>query len=291
MKPPAIRIFGISSYERPILFCFCLSLIFMAPSNAQHSSFKSPLGGILGSSGALEKSPWAIFSNPAGLSVLKKPVGGIGYQNDFYLKELSTRTAFASVPFHGSIFSGAFTHSGYQHFRKQQYHLALSKNLAPWLNMGLRFNYHLRYLTGRKNQRLLTLDAGWQLAASEKIHLGFHALNPARSQWHIEGQKENHLVVLATSVDYRPVSDVRLEAGLAKKLAFPPTLSMMVESQVHEAVTIKGTAVSAPLRFGLGTGIIWQSLGFEMGLMHHETLGFSSAFGLLYHLNHTTKKP
>jgi hypothetical protein len=247
--------------------------------------FKSPLGGILGTSGALEKTPWAFFSNPAGLSELKGPVGGIGYQNDFNLQELNTRAIFLCYPFQSAIFSGGFTHSGFQYFNTRQYHLALSKKMAPWLNMGLRINSHHRFQTGSYNHRIITVDAGWQLTVTEKIHLGCYMLNPARSQWHLEDLNENHSVVLAASMDYIPVSGVRLEAGLAKEMEFPPAFSLMIEHLAHKTVTIKGTAVSAPLRLGIGTGILWQSLGFDAGLMHHETLGFSSSFGILYHMD------
>lgn len=288
MKQPCFTQFG----EIPLccywLFFFCFILLSESP-NAQNTLFKSPTSGILGSNGAMEKSPWAFFTNPAGLSELSTAIAGIGYQNDFHLKELSARTAFASAPFHSTIFSGGFTHSGYQHFNTQQYSVGLARKMAPWLAMGLRFNYHHRYQSNSHNAHLVTLDAGWQIAASEKIQLGFYALNPARSPWHLEDEKEEHPAFLATSVAYSPVSGLQMEAGLAKEMAFPPTFSLMLSSQVHKSIRLRGTAASAPLRFGLGSGVVWQNMRFDMGLTHHETLGFSSAFGLLYQLSNPSK--
>lgn len=268
---------------------FCLFILCTHAAHAQTSLFKSPTSGIIGSNGAMEKSPWAFFTNPAGLSELPTAVAGIGYQNDFHLKELSARTALVSIPFRSTIFSGGFTHSGYQHFNTQQYSGGLSKKLAPWLNMGVRFNYHQRHQNENQKAHLITLDAGWQLAPSEKVHLGFYTLNPARSPWLLEDGKEEHPTLMATSVAYNPVSGLQLEAGLAKEMAFPPTFSLLLSSQVHKSICLRGTAASAPLRFGLGSGIEWQNLRFDMGLAHHETLGFSSAFGLLYQLTTSTK--
>lgn len=284
MKPPFIHFIWEYPSKRYSIYSTCLLLLFLTPSKAQHVWFKSPTSGILGSSGALDKCSWAFYTNPAGLSELKGSVAGIGYQNDFHLKELSTRTAFVSFPFKAAIFSGGYTHSGFQHFYTQQFQLAFARNLAPWLNMGLRFNYHLRYQTGSKTSQLTTLDAGWQLAVSENIHMGFYALNPAQTQWRFVDANESQPVALAASVDYTPVSGLRLETGLVKEMDFPPSLSFLVDSQIHQAISVKGSATSSPLRFGLGTGILWQSITFDMGLMHHETLGLSSSFGILYHL-------
>ncbi len=288
MKQPCYTLYGALPL-RYYLLSFCFFFLSANAPLAQNPLFKSPTSGILGGSGALEKSLWAFFTNPAGLSELSTAVAGIGYQNDFHLKELSARTAFVSVPFRTVNFSGGFSHSGYQHFNTQQYSLALARKLAPWLNMGVRFNYHHRHQSGSQNAQLITLDAGWQLAPSEKIHLGFYALNPARNQWHQEDLEEDHGPLMATSVAYLPVSGLQLEAGLAKEMAFPPTFSLMLTSQVHKTMTLRGTAASAPLRFGLGSGLVWQNIHFDMGLAHHETLGFSSAFGLLYQLSNPTK--
>ncbi len=288
MRQPYFTPYGRMPFRYLSLYC-CLFLIFQTSPTAQNTWFKSPTSGILGSNGAMEKSPWAFFTNPAGLSELPTAVAGIGYQNDFQLKELSVRSAFICAPFQTVNFSGGFSHSGYQYFNTQQYSFALAKQLAPWLNMGLRFNYHNRYQSGNQNAHLITLDAGWQLAPSEKIHLGFYVLNPAGSQWHLENLEEDHGPLMAASVAYFPVSGLQLEAGLAKEMAFPPTFSLMLSNQVHKTIRLRGTAASAPLRFGLGSGIVWQNIHFDMGLAHHETLGFSSAFGLIYQLANPTK--
>jgi hypothetical protein len=288
MKPHCNTRYGTLSLPFYLLF-FCFFILSPDKSHAQNTVFKSPTSGILGSNGAMEKSPWAFFTNPAGLSELPKAVAGIGYQNDFHLKELSASSAFMSFPIGTTLFSGGFTYSGFQHFNTQQYSAGLSRKMAPWLNMGVRFNYHHRHQSNSQNARLITLDAGWQIAPSEKIHLGFYTLNPARSPWHLEDGKEEHPTFMATSVAYRPVSGLQLEGGLAKEMAFPPTFSLMVSSQVHPSICLRGTAASAPLRFGLGSGIEWQNISFDMGVAHHETLGFSSAFGLLYQLSNPTK--
>lgn len=289
MKRPCFTLSGGYLPLLHLFLCACLFIPFQASLKAQNACFKSPTSGILGASGALEKTPWAFFTNPAGLSELSTALAAIGYQNDFHLKELSARTAFASVPFRAATLSAGFTHSGYQYFNTQQYSFALAKKLAPWLNMGVRFNYLHRHQRGSQNAQLITLDAGWQIAPSERIHLGFYVLNPARSQWDLEDWKEDHPLLMATSLAYMPAAGLQLEAGLAKEMQFPPTISLMLTSQVHKTINLRGTAASSPLRLGLGSGIVWQNIQFDMGLAHHETLGFSSSFGLLFLLANNYK--
>jgi hypothetical protein len=288
MKQPCFALF----HELPLRYflLLCLIILLQTSQNAQSTSFKSPTNGILGTSGAMEKSPWAFFTNPSGLSELTMPVAGIGYQSDFHLKELSARTAFASLPLRVAVLSGGFTHSGYELFNTQQYSFALARRLAPWLNMGLRFNYLYRHLSANQNVSLITLDAGWQIAPSDKFQLGFFVLNPASSQWILEDEEEDQPMLMATSVAYIPVKGLQLEAGLAKEMEFPPNISLMISCQVHKAITIRGSAASAPLRFGLGSGILWQNIQFDMGLAHHETLGLSSSFGIFYQLKQTLIK-
>jgi len=254
-------------------------------SYSQHSSFKNPANEILGNKGTLEKGPWAFFTNPAGLSDIDYIIIGIGNQNDFLIQELNARTIFASIPYKSSTLTAGYTYTGFRLFNIQEYNFALAKQLAPWLNMGIRFNYSNRQQNGKMKAQIFTINAGWQLIPLEQIQLGFYMRNPTQNKWRTDYESKNSQTLIATSLAYHPSKNIVLEAGISKYIDYDPSVSLMLTSKIYKTISIKGNVSSSPLRIGLGSSLTWQNSQFDIGLSHHETLGLSSAIGLIYNLS------
>lgn len=269
--------------SRAIAFIIIL-LLHVSTIHLKAVTFKAPSGQLLGRNGALNDDAWSFFSNPAGVAKMLTPVAGIGYQNDYFLNELSSRSALFVIP--NSLFVGAagFSHFGFSHFSLQQYSLMAARELAPWLNMGMRFNYHLRQQIGSNNYGLLTIDAGLQFFPDEKASIGFFVSNPAQVKWDLEEVVEYHPTFVASAIQYQPVSALKFELGVAKEMETLASVSFFMEGALHPQVLLRCGAASSPLRLGFGAGLLWQSLIFDIGMNHHSTLGLSSSFGILFNL-------
>ena len=271
----------------------CYLLFFLtiltSPIFTQSFLFKNPVDHGIGRNGALGSGAWSFFSNPSGITTIKVPSAGIGYSSGFHIKELASKAAFASIP--TSYFTGAvgFTHFGFQNFNMQQYSLAAARQLAPWLQMGVRFNYFLRHQTGSETFGITTLDAGLQIKPDPKVSIGFFTVNPAQVKWNLHDWEEYQLSAVAAALAYNPASEVSLEIGVLKNSDYPPETSFAIEAPVHKMVVLRGAAVTNPFRLGFGSSLLWQSMGFDIGFNHHATLGFSSSFGMMFYLGSFTR--
>lgn len=260
--------------------------IFLSISSAfsQGVLFYSPVDQAIGRTGALTSSGWSFFSNPSGIAKSDVASAGVGYYSGFHIKELSSRAAFVNIPTSLVNVSGGFTHYGFEHYSLQQYSLATAKQLAPWMRLGVKFNYLLRHQTGSENFGLTTLDAGVQLEPDPKFAVGFYVVNPARMQWKLHDWNEYHPSAVSAALAYKPTVFLSVELGVVKSNEHPAEVSFAIEAPVHEMVVLRGAMVSKPLRLGFGAGFNWQSIDFNVGFNHHQTLGFSSAFGLLFNI-------
>jgi len=247
--------------------------------------FSSPVEGVLGKSGAADQTPWAFFSNPAGLAYIDQPLAGIGYSSDYHLKELSSRALFAVVPTKWLVVGGGFVHHGFEHFNYQQYSVTTSRQMAPWLNLSLRPNITVRHQTGIEDRSLFTLDAGLQFQPHDQVKVGFYANNPAQTRWRFYGEEdEYHPSMVGAAITYFPSSNVDMELGILKQNLESAHISFVLSAPIHSNVILRGAVSSAPIRLAFGMGLSWQGFTFDMGMNHHALLGFSSAFGITYSL-------
>jgi hypothetical protein len=275
-----IRTISLTRYKRQLAFlfaCFCCIGVYSQPS-----IFRNPADGILTGNGASSITPWSIFTNPAGTAMVESPLVGIGYQNDYQLCELSSRAIFIAIPTRLVNISGEGIQSGFKLFNTQKYSLILSRNMAPWLNLGLKASHLIRHLSGYNNHQLTLFDAGFQLFPSESVHMGFYVTNPAQLKWDLPEGEEYYPTLMASSVAYKPSKKLLVELGVQKEMEFATQLSYLMEVHLHKQVVVRGAASSQPIRLAFGTGISWQNLTFDMGLNHHASLGFSSAFGITF---------
>lgn len=280
----------IVSHSLALSFWLILFLSFPIFLWAQQQ-FRSPVEGMLGKSGAADQTPWAFFSNSAGLALIDKPLVGVGYSSDYHLKELSSKALFVVFPSQWLVVGGGFVHQGFEHFNYQQYSMTASRQMAPWLNLSIRPNITVRHQTGIEDRSLFTLDAGLQLKTHDQVKIGFYANNPAQSRWRFDGEGgEYHPSVVGAAITYFPSSNVDMELGILKQNIESTSISFALSAPIHSNVILRGAASSAPIRLAFGMGLSWQSFTFDMGMNHHASLGFSSAFGITYSLPNVEKR-
>ncbi len=267
---------------RFILSLFILYLFSIYNISAQEQ-MKTPVEGIIGKSGALDKSAWAFFTNSAGLSDVEDITAGLGYSNDYNLKELSSRSLFLIFPTKYLVVSGGFVHQGFDKFNTQHYNIAFSRKMAPWLNLSVRPHFIIRHQEQLEDIYLFTVDAGLQLFPSDKVRFGFFIDNPAQSKWVLHNDEEEYQTTInRLAFGYSPSSNVDMEVGVFKQDGYKTNISYSMSGSLHKNVILRGAVSSSPIKFGLGIGVKWQGLLFDMGLSNHSTLGISSAFGITY---------
>ena len=106
-------------------FFSILLLSFSLVSNAQNYNAKS---NALGGCGLTQNSVWSNFTNQAGLAKINQFIIGVGTDNSFGIKELSTHTAVFALPVSGGVFGLNVTYTGFELYNESKIGLAFAKN-------------------------------------------------------------------------------------------------------------------------------------------------------------------
>ena len=267
-----------------LFISFYLWCVFPAILFSQQS-YGDPEAYVLGKSGTVSNTPWSLYANPSGLATSVHPVFGMGYCNDFQLKELSSRTLLMVWPGKDCVIAGGVMQDGCEVFNYQQYNVAVARQMAPWLRLAVRPVLTVRHQWGVSDETIFTMDAGFQILPVNNVTLGFYSTNPAMSKWqYADGYEEYYPTTVAVGVAYRPANELEMEFGVLKLTDTSPLFSFGITKPVFESVILRGAVSTSPVRIGLGTSVNWRAFSVDVGVRHHASLGLSSSFGLLYHL-------
>jgi hypothetical protein len=248
-------------------------------------TYHDPEAYILGKSGTVSVSPWSLYTNPSGLATVAHPVVGMGYSNDYQLKELSARTLLMVWPGNGYVIAGGVMQDGCEAFNYQQYNLTMARQMAPWLRMAVRPVLTVRHQSYVADETIFTLDAGFQILPVNTVTLGFYITNPAMSKWkYADDYTEYYPTIAAAGVAYRPDNALEMEFGILKLPETSPLFSFGITRPVVDQVILRGAVSTSPVRVGLGTTVKWHAFSIDVGVCHHASLGLSSSFGLFFQL-------
>lgn len=155
-------------------------ILFMAANvQAQIHEAATPFSGMANAGGAFF-SPWCVYTNQAGIARLEENYAGISYRHIFDLKELSTKTAFVVHPFTWGTAGITYTHFGYEKYSEQMAGIAWGKQLADFLDIGVKVDYLFSKVAEQAGIRqTVFFETGLIFTLPYEIRIGLHAYNPA----------------------------------------------------------------------------------------------------------------
>jgi hypothetical protein len=149
--------------------------------------------------------------------------------------------------------------------------------------MGFRFRYILRTISGTNTDGVSVVDAGLRYGISEKLHLGVMALNPARRTISDEYNEQSLPALLALACDVRFSSAFVLTAGLSQDVTRAVQsygLGLVVD--ILGSATLRGAVSARPVLFSVGASVNPGAFELSVASRHHERLGMSPSFGVVY---------
>ena len=271
------------------LLILLLGVWVSAVSAQEYNLFNNPVDYGVGRTGAVTVNTWSHFSNPSGISDMTDLVAGIGYNNLYGIKELDSKAAICIIPTNLLIIGVGYVYYGFEYFNIQQGNLSFARNIAPWCKMGMRFNYFSKRQIHSETLHLFTIDAGLQLKPSEKVGIGFYAVNPMAIKWRLPDWEDYQTSFLAAALLYEPIKELSFEVGIIKNIKLPTELSFSLNVPLHDQVILRGAVLTNPVRLGFGGGFKWKPVTIDLAFNHHSVLGFSSSFGLLFSITQLIK--
>ncbi len=264
------------------VFLAFTSSIFHAPSSiAQgNSSFGARSSGIANASVSLSDL-WSAQNNQAGLGFLKNYSAGVYYQNQFMLKELSTKAfAFAAPGKHGT-FGVCVSSFGYSLFSQNKYGLGFGKAFGNNISAGIMMDYLETNISESGKKGSLVAEAGIQAKPTKELTIGMHVFNPTRTKL-ADHNEERIPTIMRLGADYK-FSDkvfvaIETEKDMDKKAMFKAGLEYKPVKELYlRAVISTNPALNC---FGLGLEL--KHFKLDLSSTYHSTFGFSPQVGLIY---------
>ena len=225
---------------------------------------------------------WSSFNNQALLAFNNSFGFGINYENRFGIMELGTRTAGVLIPAGKASVGAAYSHFGYNDFKRDVAGLACGMKLSEIIAAGVQIDYFSVRTSGEyNNYNSITFETGLIVSPSDNIMIGLHLFNPVPNSLRKNSQ---------------PVS-IRIGAGInLSKILFAgaeaemSTGSNLILRTGFEYEAVKNLRLRAGFStqnnsFCFGTGYQIGIVKIDLGFATHEMLGVTSSISLIFKIH------
>ena len=256
-------------------FFYILLLSFSLISSAQNYDAKS---NALGGSGLIQNNIWSNFTNQAGLAEINQFIIGVGTENSFGIKELSTHTAVFALPVNGGVFGLNIAYTGFELYNETKIGLAFGKRLSKSFNVGIQIDYLGMYADeSTNNSNKFTFEIGAQKKLMQKLTLGAHIFNPIGVKLN---KDENIPSIFKLGLRYDANEKVaiftegELESEQNAKLKFG------LEYKIIKQLQLRTGFSTNPAKNSFGIGYTLNNMQLDIAVNRHQLLGYSPQFSV-----------
>lgn len=228
------------------------------------------------------KDNWSQFSNQAGIANIEEISIGAGFQNAYFIKELSTNVLAFALPTKSGVFGVNYTYFGYPKFNQNKFGLAFGKKLGKKISAGIQINYLYTHIEGEYgSQGLATGDIGIITEPINDFFLAAHVSNFWRAKY--SGADEIYLPMLfKLGASYLLYETALISAEIEKDLEFPVIFKSGLEFNLNNIFFLRFGIASNPMVFSFGFGYKLEPFNVNIAFSKHPVLGYSPAITLEY---------
>lgn len=252
----------------------------------------TPLGARssgLGNASASLSDLWSVQNNQAGLGFVKNFSGGVFYQNQFMLKELSTKAfAFAAPTKHGT-FGMCISNFGYSLFSQNKYGLAFGKAFGKNISAGVMMDYLETSISEYGKKGSFVAEAGIQVTPLKGLTLGMHVFNLTRTKLS-DYNDERIPTIMRLGANYRFSGKVFLALEAEKDIDKKAVAKVGLEYRPVNELFLRAGISSNPTLNCFGIGLELKHFKLDLSSTYHSTFGFSPQMGLMYEFEKADKK-
>jgi len=257
-------------------------LVFLSSPANSGDPYRFPAGADRAGMGSVcltGKGFWASFRNQALLAANRPLSAGINYENRFSISELGTRTAGVIIPAGTASLGIAYSHFGYNHFRRELAGLGCGMALSENIDAGIQIDYIAEKTSGEYSDRhCLTFEAGLLVSPKENVYIGIHVFNPVPNSLRSSflptavragaGIELNRVLFAAAETEMSSGENLIIRTGF--------------EYRVFEKLQLRGGFSTENTSFSFGLGYLLKSLQLDLAFVTHERLGITSSASLLF---------
>lgn len=264
--------------QKQLLLSLLLYTTFSQTSANEPAGARSTgMGGV----SVIHSDLWSVKNNPAGLAGLQWSTAGVSAQNNFLLKELTTRSIAVAFPLRRISVGLTGSSFGYSAFSTYTAGLAAGMLLAKDLSAGFSAGIKRLAIRDYGSKDILTLRLGMLLRPYRHLQVGFFVSNP------------HHPLIILLPAEYEPMNwKTGLSYDLSDKLSLAaeggleagkrPSINIGMEYKPVPVLAVRLGTGSVPGASSLGLGIHSRTFHIDIGFNYHSKLGLQSQAGLTW---------
>lgn len=233
---------------------------------------------------------WSQFSNQAGLASVEEITVGAGFQNAYFVKELSTNALAIALPTKSGVFGVNYTYFGYSKFNQNKFSLAFGKKLGKRMSAGIQINYLYTHIEGEYgSQGLASGEIGVITEPINDFFLAAHVSNFWRAKY--TRADEIYLPMLfKMGASYLLYETALISAEIEKDLEFPVIFKSGLEFNLINKFFLRFGIASNPMVFSFGFGYKVKPFNVDVAFSKHPVLGYSPMITLEYAIKKNKNK-
>lgn len=224
---------------------------------------------------AVNNYEWALFSNPALLSVDKKKMGF--YALRYYgIAELTDISSFFSLPTKVGVAAVGLHRYGGDSYSETRIRAAY-KNAWKLFHVGVLVNYnHITFGGGEYGSGgALTMDIGVAAQLSSNLWLGAKAANTNQGSYQFEAYDEALYQDLSLGLSYQLADKALFSLDMVKDVRFPVSWRGGIEMQVVDRLVGRVGITTEPVTYSFGLGYELDVWSINLAMQQHRELGAS----------------
>lgn len=224
----------------------------------------------------------AAFSNPAMLAYVEFVDFSAGFENRYFLKELSTKSVQAGFSTQYINVGAAFSYFGYSLYHEMLAGIDFARNFSDKFALGIGFDYYAAYFSAANEYHGALLGrVGIAIRLSNNFTLGFSAFNLFQNNIRTDFVTKRLPAVFSIGTSYAFSSDFVWRTQIDKEISSNYRFATGFEYRILDLITVKlgGYAFRyfVPC-LGLGFGLGDYSAGLNCEL--NPLLGVTTQFTL-----------
>jgi hypothetical protein len=235
----------------------------------------------MGSGGLAVSDIWSVHQNPAGITVFKRPMLSVAYEQHFLDTEVSTQSAVLVFPFPRNVVGLSFQRYGLNEYTEQLVGICYAKGFGDSFSLAIGLRYYQLSISQYGSAKAFCFDVGAKLKVTSVFSLASHVSNPNRSLYS-DLPSAALPVKLSLGSSFQFTDKILVVADIRKHLDYPLDGIVGMEYNIIKWMSLRGGISVNPFKQYTGFGINYNDIQIDFSVASHPTLGYSPQISIGY---------
>lgn len=220
---------------------------------------------------------FSLFTNPSGLSLIKKSQFGVFYSpSPFGIKELAN----GFITYHQPTSFGSFAiggmNFGFDLYKENRIYFGYSNVISEKFLFGFSFFDQVINIKNYGSTNFFNFIFGSIFLINNDLCVGFTIQNPIRNE-----EYSSLTTNIRSGLTYRIAANAKVHFSVFKELDFPISYSSGIEYSIFQYFNLYLGIQNNPNMFSGGIGIHYLFLSLTYAITTHQDLGLTHQIGII----------